>query len=106
MRRTVKSERVYPKGKVATVVVWLLDRLPKDTRKEVLDSYWSFSDILRVKAAEDRFKDLFRSTPEEDQEWRRLIAIGLKVPLKYVDLSPDDLSDAPGPPLGGSDKIS
>jgi hypothetical protein len=35
------SGRLYPTARIARIVTWLLDRLPKSVRDDVLGSYWS-----------------------------------------------------------------
>lgn len=44
-----QGERVWPPSRVATAIVWLLDRLPDHLRHEILESFWSKSDIELIK---------------------------------------------------------
>lgn len=59
MGERVDGERVYPPGRLAAVVVWLLDRLPEAVRADVLHSYWSPMEISHIKK-------------EADEMWRAL----------------------------------
>jgi hypothetical protein len=52
------SNRIYPLSRAASVIVWLLDRLPQSVRSDVLGSYWSHSDI---EAVERRRRELVLS---------------------------------------------
>lgn len=45
----MNGKRIYPRNRVACVVVWLLDRLPSSVRREVLSSYWSQAELDTVK---------------------------------------------------------
>ena len=53
------GERCYPKNWLARVVVRLLDRLPEHVRDEVLNSYWSPSDVERVRQEAERLWERF-----------------------------------------------
>jgi hypothetical protein len=55
--QNVKGERVYPSSKVAAIIVWLLDRLPENTRHQVLGSYWSHREIVAI---DQRADEMFR----------------------------------------------
>ena len=48
------GERCYPKSLLARVVVKLLDRLPEHAREQVLNAYWSPSDVERVRQDAER----------------------------------------------------
>lgn len=57
MMYNIKGERVYPASKIATIIVWLLDRLPENTRDQVLGAYWSHREIVEI---ERRADEMFR----------------------------------------------
>jgi hypothetical protein len=59
MSKSAHGERCYPDSWRARVIVWLLDRVPERVRSEVLDSYWSPSDVERVRQNAERLWERF-----------------------------------------------
>lgn len=58
------SERIYPRSRVARIVVWLLDRLPTAVRDEALGAYWSPAAIAD---AERRGAELYAAFGKPDR---------------------------------------
>lgn len=59
------SGRVYPKALAARALVWLLDRLPKLVRDDVLGAYWSPEDIRRMNDRASNLDEFFGSASGE-----------------------------------------
>ncbi len=66
----MSGERCYPRSRVASVIVWLLDRLPDSVRAQVLDSYWSPTDLELVRLRAKRWSALFGDAMREDRKVR------------------------------------
>jgi hypothetical protein len=53
------TDRIYPRNRVAAVMVWLLDRLPKTTRDAVLSAYWSPEEIETLNSKANDLEEFF-----------------------------------------------
>jgi hypothetical protein len=59
------GHRIYPASRVATVLVWFLDRLPESIRGAVLSAYWSPEDIRQMDDTASELEEFFGSEGQE-----------------------------------------